>query len=247
MKLHLNKFKLNRKTSVILLSIVSLLLVITAIVSHYWLDYKIVRKVEFRGIEYINIDELNDLTHQFIGMRKDSIDLFIAENQILKHPYIKNCFAEFNPTGNLIFNIEEVVPIAYCSYGDGTFSIIDATGETMPYEVYKNFEKLPLITGLTRTSKKILYKEAANIIEAIKENIYIYSQLSDLRYSEKLNGFSLITSGVSSNVIIGNSKNISEKIEKYRIISENKFFNNNFSDLKYIDLRWKNKIIVKKS
>lgn len=248
MKFDLDKIKLTPKAT-IALAIISVVIFITAIfISKNWDSSQIITKVQVRDTKYIENNEIKSIAEQMIGTRKDSIDLFLIENQILKHPYVDNCVAKFSPTSDLIIEIQEKIPVAFCSFGNGNISVLDSKGDMLPYELYRGFQFLPVVTGMNSETPVKIRLDAAKITHALnsENNKSIYAEISEINFDKEIEGFKFILANSETQLIIGKSNKIQRKIDEYKILSKNKFFRKEFPVLQYIDLRWDKKIIVKK-
>jgi cell division protein FtsQ len=249
MKIDLNTIKVSKKAALILMVVAFVVVILTIVLSKFWIESKSVTDISVKNVSYIDINELKSIASFAIAEKKDSIDLFNLESEVKKHPFVIDCQASFKPNGNLKLKIIEKKPIAFCSFGNGNIKILDSEGYYLPYEIYEGFQFLPLITGLDHDTKRKYRLEAIKIINqlSIDENRNIYTKITEFSFDDEIKGYKLKLTDMNTEVLFGTSENIKDKIENFEILSKNKLFKKYYNQPEYIDLRWNNKIIVKKS
>jgi cell division protein FtsQ len=248
MKINFEMLKSSKKAATIMIVAVSIAFVSVVVLSQFWINSNKINEIYVKNANYIDINELKLLASHTISSEKDSIDLFEIENLIQKHPFVKKCDASFMPNGKLILKIKEKEISAFVAFGNGNLKLLDNKGNYLPYKLYNGFEKIPLVTGLSSNTHKLHRKQAVKIIQKLQqsENQTIFALISELRFDKEIAGFQMILADYDSKLIVGNDENIEEKINNFRIFSKNALFKDEFSKIRYIDLRWKNKVIIKK-
>lgn len=243
------KEKFSNRAAYIAFASIFAIFALILVLSQNWNSSRETTGVSIRNAKYIDHSELTSLLTSYIGLKKEEVDLFEVENRICKHPFVESCIAKFTPNKGLIVKVTEKQVVAYCSFGNGPLMLMDSKGEYLPYKLYEGFQYLPLVTGMSLKIDLKYKKEAVKIINELlmKENESVLAEVSELHFNSEISGFKLFMSNSDTELIIGNSRKISEKLENFKIFTSHSIYSEKYANTAYIDLRWSNKVIVKKS
>jgi len=210
----------------------------------------ILNVAHLKGDSVINIEELN-------------ID--IIQDRIAKHPEVKKVYVSKEPPAELKIDITERRPVAIINFGN-EIKLVDKELEIFSF---KNFEKifdLPVINGLdianvTKTGISARENDIRlalfMILESHKIGKYLYNQVSEINLSDsnKIIVYSNDNSVpfyfpryADQNIYdIEYQKEISNKLVLLKGFLEQVHVRNVKRDLEYVDLRFSNQVVVKKS
>ncbi len=250
-----NKLKFNdrnsirgkgRKGMIIILSIVMLLFFILLFYAQEWNEKQVIRKVKFSGLKYTDSDELYKIVKGLVlNIPKSKLNLDFIEKVLLKNPFIKTTSVSFAGVDELEIEVEERIPVAFIVDKNGLINYIDSEKKVFPNVMIQNYSDLPVITGIVSSDTNNL-ADAVYILSKMKEkkDEFIYNLVSEFQFSIENKSFSIITSDFGLKVNFGRKDNLDEKIYKLSKFWHLWIMKKNSSNIKEIDIRWKNQVIV---
>lgn len=230
----------------IVLSTVMLLFSVLVYYAQDWNSKQIIRKVKFNGLKYTDSDVLYKIVKNLVlNVPKSNLNLEFIEKILLKNPFIKSASASFAGVDELEIEVEERIPVAFIVDKSGVINYVDSEKKVFPNVKIQNYSDLPIITGISSVDTNNL-ADAVYMLSKMKEkkDEFIYNLISEFQFNTENKSFNIITSDFGLKVNFGRKDNLDEKIFKL-----NKFWHlwvmkKNSSNIKEIDIRWKNQVIV---
>ncbi|MDD5639719.1 MAG: hypothetical protein PHR47_02890 [Candidatus Pacebacteria bacterium] len=215
--------------------------------------------IEISGISEkssINPEDLKKAAKETFGFSysimgtKIETENFLTSNQkkisslMEKFPQIENIEVKKDSNGNIIFEIKEKSPFAiWCE--DEKCSLVDTKGIFIKdYNAEEEFNVLPKI-------EKKEWFDASEYKAKIMEYVFKINQILNKNEHFKQQTYEIFSDkitlrGDSSCILIFDlNEDISWQLEKMEAILKKEEYINNLSNFEYIDLRFKNQIIVK--
>lgn len=218
----------------------------------HWRAKQHTDRIAVQGATYLPADEV-------IGMiDSTSADSSVARAkladmrmQVLKHPFVKTASVQREGTRSIAINITERVPIAVLVSDDGTMHYVDEEYVLMPYRVVQTACDLPLIRGLMKTG----LPDSTNlrtIVDLLKETQrrgdgILYKDISEVRFNASSHSVSLATAESGTDIIVGSIDSYHEKIDALLAFYRYAGKQNNARIRSVVDLRWKDRIIIRKN
>jgi len=199
----------------------------------------------------LSVQEILDLANIPINKSLLKMDLTLIQQEIQKHPYIKiaNLSREFPNQINI--NIKERVPLAYLNLEE--YLVIDDDGFILPLRNGIIEFNIPTLTGFNKEQSlypigfKCISTKALEAVEnlnfAKKHFPTLLENLSEFTINQN-DYFEMILTEKPTKIIF---KNNSFEDQIFLLREFNYLINKSKSleDYKYVDLRYKNQIVVK--
>ncbi len=204
-----------------------------------------IEEIDIQGLNRLKEKEVLDLLSLGLPQNIFYIDLREAKERIETHPRIKEVVIHRRPPGRIIIRIKEREPIALINQKD-SFLGVDASCVLFPLvEPLKEID-LPLITGidpseivLGQESKSGNLKIALDILKAVLSlKDPLFSQVSEINVED---GITLYTIEATQ-VRMGKEDFRDQLLNLQGVLIH---LNKEKKKAEYIDLRFKNKVIVK--
>jgi cell division septal protein FtsQ len=161
-----------------------------------------------------------------------------------RFPQIEDIKMKKDSNGNIIFEIKEKNPFAiWCE--DEKCSLVDGKGIFIrDYNNEEEFKNLPKIEKkewvITPEDKTKVMEYVSKINQILGKNEY-FKQQTYASFSDKIT----LKGDFSCILIFDFNEDISWQLEKMEAILKMEEYINNLSNFEYIDLRFKNQIIIK--
>ena len=212
-------------------------------------DMFIIKNVEIDGINYFDETPLLSYKDKINNHHIIFSDLKSYKNDIQSLEYIKDCkiFRTFPQTINI--TIYEREPIAIINAED--LIMLDSDGICLPVQ-YSSMS-LPILSNF-KTNKELYPRgertkssnvlKSVNIIRYSKENFSsLYEEISEFLFNEE-NEYEIILKNGKTKILLG-SDGIFTKLDHLKAFKSALPDDKNFNIYRYIDLRYKNQIIVR--
>ena len=212
-------------------------------------DMFTIKNVEIDGINYFDETPLLSYKDKINNHHIIFSDLKSYKNDIQSLEYIKDCkiFRTFPQTINI--TIYEREPIAIINAED--LIMLDSDGICLPVQ-YSSIS-LPILSNF-KTNKELYPRgertkssnvlKSVNIIRYSKENFSsLYEEISEFLFNEE-NEYEIILKNGKTKILLG-SDEILTKLDHLEAFESALPDDKNFNIYKYIDLRYKNQIIVR--
>jgi hypothetical protein len=231
--------------------IVPILLIISVIglvylinLSNKWFNGEKITSYEIEGLSLNNSKKFLEKAKEIsFGNTKDSLLLEQIEFELEKDSYIKKCVATFAGPSTINLELEERYPFAFYMK-DGKLSYIDSDGVLLPYKVLKKYSDMVVLSGFSL--KDSLRKSSAlNILKSLYRQKDIADFVSELRYAGSKKGFEIIGPFKDANIYVGSDEQIESKLHNLSVLMSSQPARKMLATIDVIDLRWKDRIIVK--
>lgn len=227
----------------LLISIVGIVYLVN--ISDKWFVAEKITEYEINGLRLNDSEKFFEKARNIsFGKPKDSVLLKSIETEIEKYAYIEKCVASFASQSKIKLDLEERIPFAFYNIG-GKLDYLDLEGHILPYKVLKEYSDFVIVSGIKQTDT-LLIKTAINIIGELQKKQEVFDFVSELRYMNKENGFEIIGPFNYTKIYLGLDDNIANKIEKLKVLMSNKSAHILLSNVKKIDLRWLDRIIIER-
>tara|TARA_A200000113_G_scaffold189447_1_gene177479 strand:+ start:250 stop:993 length:744 start_codon:yes stop_codon:yes gene_type:complete len=228
--------------------------IVLCILSFNWSSFK-----KIYDIDEINIYGTNFFDQSIIEEKSDvlkSYNIFDSElenykDEMLKFNHIIDCKISRKFPSTIDITIYEREPIALISSDE--LIILDSEGVCLPVEycdlslpILSNFKSNPELypKGSTTASTNVL--SSINLMKFTKDNYsIIYDNISEFVFNED-SEYEIILKNGRTRIFLG-SQNLQLKIKYLESFQETLKEEKNITDFRYIDLRFKNQVIVKEA
>jgi cell division septal protein FtsQ len=214
-----------------------------------WKSSQIIKQIIISGNTYIPTEEiLSKIDKTLINKLHEDIQLINLKKNIIVHEFISNTYLMQRNPSIIEIEVEERIPIAIVTKPDGSLCYLDKTGYLLPYRLSLKFDELPIIRNLYINSKidSTALLNTANILTELKKekNELLFNLISEIVYLHTDKSFEIITTDKAYKILFGRAIDVSKKIEKCCEFLATKMNEINVNDMKYIDIRWKNRVII---
>ncbi|MBM2813495.1 MAG: cell division septal protein [Ignavibacteria bacterium] len=214
-----------------------------------WNSSQLIQTVTVDGTRLVAAKEIIERAMEKIsGKKPDAVELNDIRQNIKSHPYISNVTVQRKSPKEIKISIIERKPCAIIADSAGNLSFIDAGGVFLPYKIMADMPDLPIIRGLTTNKKEFTSPlfDALSIITTLQNDDFteLGKEISELIYSPMNRSYTMLLNDFNITVIFGDIKNINEKLYKLKSFKVAKIFDKNMRNVRRIDLRWSEQIVV---
>ncbi len=232
--------------------IITAIIVSTVYYGKIWVDNSplfLLRNIRISGNEFITDNSILSLTEIKPETHIFKIETRKIENKILSNKLVKNVSVKRIYPSTISIKIKEINPLAFVI--SKNCYILDENAELLPMPEQIRVYDLPLITGikkieadLEKNSPVEKIKTAARILNIIKNSkINLYNNISEINFTDKdLIVFYLYDSAIP---VYLNKTELYEKLYSFSQFLEYANSNNLMKNLKYVNLCYKDQIIIK--
>ena len=231
----------------------TIMLTIFIKLSLWWNQFNkkmLLEKILLSETYIIDKEKCYDLIKEFIGTDMHKLNINNMTKVIEEHPYIKTArISKWYPS-TVKVEIIERDPVAILNMTP--MVLIDTDGYVMPDISSNKKLNLPIMTNFNSDiklypfGKKVLsinVEKSALWLNKIKNGYpSLYENISEMKMTSD-NNINMILSDYPTHIYLG-QKNIWPKIKILKKF-ENELFPKKLSDFSYLDMRYKNQIIVK--
>ncbi len=223
--------------------------IIAAIVfSGKWDSGKKIENITIEGNNLLRSNEILGMTKdKLIGKVKDSIDLDKISEMVEANRFVEKAVVSFSGFDEVMIEISERKPVAYVTDQNGNLFFADNYGKVFPFRKNSAFSDLPVLRNFIRSGKADVRKlrQAAAIIREFDEadDPDVRNVLSEIVFNTADKSFELIAVNNGLRIKFGKPDRLPEKIRKIRKFFK-KFDQAEIDKLRYIDVRWKDRLIA---
>jgi len=216
-----------------------------------WNARQSVDNVSLKGTTYITSDEIKLLYQSDTTSKQQSFDLAQTRDLVLKHPFVRNASIEHINSRNVAITITERKPIAVILNSNGTLKYVDDENVILPYRVINGMADLPLLRGITLNSTDIIdtvqLQQCVEILRLLSGDTLrnVGSDISEVIYNRQNNTVRLKTSESNAVILLGSVETAKSNLNKLSYVYDYCTKQNNTRIQGIIDLRWKDKVIIK--
>jgi len=242
-----------KKKVLIFLIVISFVFFITLVYfSENWNKEQIIEKVVIENNKHINSEEILKLVNkELINKKKYDINLLKIEDIVEKHSFVEYCYVYITDNHTITISIKERLPIAFIKLVDnssiyGDLSYIDKFGKIMPNRGIPEYSDMPILTGFDKKdfTNQNFINQIKNLLVSLADNDFVYNLISEISYQKGNKNFVFITTDKNLTILFGRLEDIEEKYSKFIIFWKEWVVKNNTNQIKHIDLRWKDKVVV---
>lgn len=208
-----------------------------------------VKKVEVRGAQRLNREEIVALTGVAPGQNLLKLHLKTVGQQVARNPWVATVRVQRFFPGTVAVSITERKPVAVVNLG--LLYYLDTTGEPFKPLSFGDALDLPVVTGLSEeglaadpAGTRVALKTACELLAALQQHgSFILADVSEIHY-DRAHGFTLFTTSGAVPIRIG-TDDFSGKLTRFARIYQTLMTQQ--PGLHYIDLDYNDRIVVKKS
>ena len=243
-------------------AILIIVVIVIAIFADIWRSNQRLERIEFQGNKLISTDELSRGLEKVLGdSSRGSYNLETIQKKVEEHQYVEKATAMYKDANVIKIEVEERIPSAIVVDEKGDLSYTYDSGRLLPYRIFPTINDLPIINGISSFGKldSLHFRNCLKILEKLKnDNLLILNKLlSEILYDSFDDNYKLVLCDSGIQIIIGRLSDLDEKLSKLKIflidnITENPLINLYRGEqskiqtiINYIDLRWKNQVVVK--
>ncbi len=236
-----------RASQLLLLAMIFAIVAMLIFLAQNWSARQIIFKISISGNKIIDADELiSSIEKIVLNAPRDSVNLRKIETLIDRHPYVFESTASFNRPSELEIEVTERKPVAYFITRGGNLKIIDKLGQLLSFRKI-NDGFLPVISGqhLSKSKVKPAIDNALKLINSLKgvSPKFLYNIVSEIIIGQN-GSIALKLNDSKGKFIIGSVNNIENKLYKLEIFLKKRFYKGVAQNFNYVDLRWKNQVVV---
>ena len=166
-------------------------------------------------------------------------DLKQIKDTLLSHPHIKDAHIIANLNGTLQIEVEQVLPILSIILSNGTQYILTQDSNLVPFPK-EYFQKVPVATG--NINKNVISK-LYTLGSYVQEKPFWNASLEQI-FVNKKGDIQLITKLGSFEILLGDTKNLNDKLNRSKIFIKEVLSTKGWDAYKAVDLRYKKQIIA---
>lgn len=211
-------------------------------------NFFFIQQFEIHGERYLTHRDIISLSKLKINDKLFDQNLSIIESNIARSPYIRNVKVERRIPSTVLIIIDEEVPIAYLKMGNT--KLISESGRILPRAVDFDFPDLPIInfgeSTILTDGMKIDDENIHKVLEVLKEiqlvSVDLSSIISEIKWVEGQIKILLVKGSAE---LLFDIENMHEQFTNFSLYLFNKNSINFLNKAEYIDIRFKDKVIVK--
>ncbi len=225
-------------------------LIVLCVFSWEWRESLKIQRIVVEGIHLIPAQEIFTMAGIPSKSRMYGVDLFEVRRKILAQPFVKSVAVLRQYPDALRLCIEERNPIA--SVNNGELLYVDAEGALMPFQALAAKLDLPIISnvdGLQKTpigepvANKELHEAIALLQTAQAIDTSLFHFISEVNMNEGRD-ITLYSTDIGVPIIVGRG-DIGKKLVTLQSFWSNFAKSDRAQQLRYIDLRYEDQVIVK--
>jgi cell division protein FtsQ len=204
-----------------------------------------VRHIDISGNEVVSEETLRASLDPVLRKNILSLDLGRWRERILQNAWIKEVSIKRDLPSTLLVEIKERAPAAFFLW-EGKVYLVDAHG--LPISSYQEKHSgydFPFITGLEAASKEDTLQKLClgiEILENIKKhNSVLWEMISEIHVNDE--SFFILGLRDGSPALYLDQKDFQKNLDHYFAIKKD--IDTQFEKIEHIDLRWKDRVIVK--
>ena len=207
--------------------------------------------IEITGNEILSIDNIKKLSdYDFTKSKINDINIEEIAASLMKSDFIKGVSVTKRLPRTLNITVEERMPVAFI-YGRG-LNLIDEEGYLMPVPKIKKSWDLPFISGITESLGKLgeetISKKALKAISLVSHleinNNLMLGLISEINMkNSRLVELTMINGGAKIRI---NSSEYDKELYVLQNYIKNYLDWSDMAQIDYIDLRFKDQLVVKK-
>lgn len=223
-------------------------LVILVVAAREWTSDFIIENISVHGNYYLESEEVEMIiSDKVLKKSKDQLDIAELESIIMSYPFIDKAYINFTSRDEIEIEIEENIPIALIKKEKQGLAYLDKNGQVIPFKLFKSHPDLILLSGVFKNNKSdtLALEKSFDLIMKLRDEKFrsIEKQISELIYTK--DGFQLISDLGNSKILLGKNSHLEDKLKKLLKFWQNNLPDTNSKKYEYIDLRWKNQLVVK--
>lgn len=180
------------------------------------------------------------------SLRMAEVDLQEARERVAEMPFVKHAAVSMQAGEIVVITIEERIPVASILMENGAVQYVGADGVILPYRFTSHLLDLPFLAGFVHRGHvdTLQLMQGIGIITALeKEDKKLYKNISEIT-TRPGGGFVLRTTDGAVPIFFGDAEDIDRKVEKLRTYWNTQVFRGDIPDVRYIDLRWQNQVVI---
>ncbi|MCB0713672.1 MAG: FtsQ-type POTRA domain-containing protein [Ignavibacteriae bacterium] len=180
------------------------------------------------------------------SVRVKAVDLEEVEERLSAHPFIAHANAWEGGSGSLVLEVEERAPVAVTII-KGEPIYLDAAATPLPFRFGVAAPDVPVLQGVASADgiDSVKVMEAIEVATIVREySDLLYQRVAEVhRGGDGLYSFTLTESGVP--VLVGTKDEILPRLPKLEIFLAEVLSRRGSGQLRQIDLRWNDQVVVK--
>jgi cell division septal protein FtsQ len=246
----LSKKKVARPKLLLRLSVVLALFALLIFLAQLWNSNQPIHQISIVGTSFLTPAEVKAEIQDapIINRPKNEINYAELAKRLRQNPFIENTYLS-EGINTLTIEVKERQPVAILVDNYGKLRYVSSDYSILPYRLFNTYLDIPVITGIYKDEllDSLALRNAIDIINHIRaySNTLLISLISEVHYSKNSREFILYTSDNSRKIIFGGMENIEDKIMNLHDFLKYDLQYNAKREFSYIDVRWKNSVIVK--
>ncbi|NTU52519.1 MAG: FtsQ-type POTRA domain-containing protein [Chlorobiaceae bacterium] len=242
----------------VMMSVVLLLLVVTAVLSWYAMQWKqrvTVNRLIVTGTSLLSAADLEKALVGFRGRSIDEVRVDDVRRVLASEPYIRNMEVNRELNGILRVSITERRPAALLIEAEQS-RIIDTEGNLLPdYGISARFRRLVTVYGADSAPSGVLGVRRMHtgdrellflLLDAFARSEHAGLMLSQIHLASE-NATWFTVAGSPIRFVLGNDGNFKEKLKKFEIFWQKVVAKKGMDCYESVDLRFRNRVFARES
>jgi len=246
----LSKKKVARPKLLLRLSVVLAIFALLIFLAQLWNSNQPIHQISIVGTSFLTPAEVKAEIQDapIINRPKNEINYAELAKRLRQNPFIENTYLS-EGINSLTIEVKEKQPIALLVDNYGKMRYVSYDYSILPYRLFNTNLDIPIITGVYKDEllDTTALRSSIDIINHIRSNSnsLLISLISEIHYSRDSREFILYTSDDTKKIIFGGTEDIEDKIMNLHDYLKYDLQYNGKKDFSYIDVRWKNRVIIK--
>lgn len=200
---------------------------------------------------------MNDISEICSKANVGNLNMLKILKKLDSNPWIEDRSAYVDLNGKLNINIKEYEPLIRVFSWQGQSVYLTDDGVVLPsskqYRPYLliasgnySFDETQSTYQLSDTSEfDCILRNTLHIAKAIERNDFTKNAIAQIYYTQK-GDFELVAKDIKARIIVGDTCQIDDKLKRLEIFTKKKFNTQELSEMKSINLKYKNQVVCTK-
>lgn len=231
------------------LSFIIILILFLSTFANKWSSGQTIKKFIITGNTIIPQNELlGNVDSTLLKRVRNDVELLDLKDKIISHPFILTTYVMQRNASVIEIEVKERIPVGLLVRNDGSLCYCDDGMEIIPYRLSIKFDGLPVLRNFFNKNKldSAALSGVLKILEQSKKSEFavFYRLISEIEYDRNSKIYTIITADNAYSIFFGRADNIRTKLDLICDFLENAIQEINTNDIKYVDLRWEDRVIV---
>ena len=211
----------------------------------YWSRTGSIEEVQFRGNEYVSLEELQKQIDIPKGIKPDSLNYNAIVQQIKEIKFVEKVELKIQPGGTMVVEVSERKPIALL-IDQSSQCYVDSNGVKLKL-ASAHVPSVPVLYGfnvepMTDTLSSTAFKNISRFLQELMHNPASNATISATRWSEE-NGVTALTNNGGVKLIFG-KKQFAKRLRNWEAFYAQVVRHKGISQFESVNLKFKGQIVT---